>query len=36
MKVKENQKAKKYPAYFIKPVSGNLDWYLDADAARLI
>ena len=34
--IKDHQNAKRYPAYFIKPLSGNLDWYLDADAARLI
>jgi 6-phosphogluconolactonase len=34
--IRGHQNAKKYPAYFIKPLAGNLDWYLDASVAQLI
>jgi 6-phosphogluconolactonase len=26
--------AQRYPAFYIKPVNGDLDWYLDAAAAN--
>jgi 6-phosphogluconolactonase len=28
--------SKAYPAYFIKPLSGKIDWYIDQQAAALI
>ena len=34
--LKDYINAKKYPAYFIKPVSGELEWLLDFAAAELI
>jgi len=34
--IRGHQNAKNYPAYFIRPLSGNLDWYLDASVAQLI
>ncbi len=34
--LKEHDNAKKYPAFFIKPVSGKLEWLLDSAAAELV
>jgi 6-phosphogluconolactonase len=32
--IKEEPAAKRYPAFHIKPVNGDLDWYLDVSAAN--
>lgn len=32
--IKEEPEAKRYPAFYIKPVNGYMDWYLDSYAAK--
>jgi 6-phosphogluconolactonase len=32
--IKEEPEAKHYPAFYIKPVNGAMDWYLDSSAAK--
>lgn len=34
--INDEPAAKKYPAYFVKPISGHADWYLDKRAAILL
>ena len=32
--IRKEPEAKRYPAFHIKPVNGDMDWYLDASAAN--
>jgi len=34
--IREAPEAKLYPAFHIRPVTGDMDWYLDASAANLL